>query len=76
MHKLREFIDRIRNVWSGHRQILKVADNGAELKRIGKGSARFKRQDRCGRQWGGDWSGIRHRGSGKEVWYIPPLGKD
>ena len=76
MHKLREFIDRISNVWSGHRHILKAVDNGVKLRWIGKGSARLKRQGRCGQQWGRDWSGICHRSSSKEVRYIPLLGKD
>ena len=76
MHKLREFIDRISNVWSGHRHILKVSNNGAELRRIGNGSAQLKTQGWCDRQWGGGWSGICHRSSGKEVHYILSLGKD
>ena len=54
LHKLREFINRISNVWLGHRQILKVAENSAKLRRIRKGNARLKRQGRYGRQWGGD----------------------
>ena len=76
MHKLREFIDHISNVWSGHRHILKVVNNEVELRRTGKGNARLKRQGRCGQQWGGNWSGIRYRSSSKEVRYIPLLGKD
>ena len=49
-HKLREFINRISNVWSGHRKILKAADNGVELRRIGKGSTQLKRQGWCGQE--------------------------
>ena len=43
MHKLRDFIDRISNVLLDHRQILKVSNNGVELKRIINGNARLKR---------------------------------
>ena len=76
MHKLREFIDRISNVWLGHRRILKAVDNGAELRRIRKGSARLEREGLCGRQQGGDWSDICYRSSGKEVCYMLSLEKD
>ena len=76
MHKLREFIDRISNVLSGHRQILKAANNGIKLRRIEKCSARLKRQGRHGRQWGRDWSGICHRSSDKKICDIPLYGND
>ena len=76
MCKLREFIDSIGNVWLGHRQILKAIDNGTKLRRIGKCNTKLKRQGMCGQKWGGDWSGICHRSSGKKICYKPPLGKD
>ena len=76
MHKLREFIDRISNVLSGHRQILKVANNGIKLKRIEKCNAKLKRQCRCGRQWVRDWSGICYRSSNKKICDIPLYGND
>ena len=49
-HKLRKFINRISNVWSGHRQILKATNNGVELRRIGKGSAQLNKQGWWGQQ--------------------------